>query len=454
MSAERTLTDFIRALRSADVRVSPAEAIDAARAMRLVGYQDRGHLKRTLRPALAKSVEEQAAYDRLFDLFFRREAGEAAGKAGAGDETEAATGSEPGDGATYAPDLLELAQSGDPGEVAMALERAGRAVGLETIRFSTQTGYFAQQMLKAMGVEALETRLLERLKARTPEADAEAETLMAARREMMARARAHAEAQFEVFGRGATEAFREDVLAHKPLGALERADYERMRALVAKVARRLAEKHARRRRRHATGELDVRRTLRANAGIGGVPFQLHWKQRRRDRPSIVALCDVSGSVARSVRFLLLLLHSLDEVIPQLRSFCFSGRLDEVTDRLDLDAFEAAMGAIINDIGMSPTDYGQALSDLVTRYPDAIDRRTTVILLGDGRSNNGDPRLDLFRDIASRARRVVWLTPEGPALWGTGDSELLRYRPHCTTMAHVQSLKDLERALDRVLTHQA
>ncbi len=448
MSAERTLTDFIRALRSADVRVSPGEAIDAARAMRLVGYSDRARLKRTLRPAMAKSVGEQAAYDRLFDLFFRREAG-----GDTGGDPDAAANGDAGEGNPDAPDLVRLASSGDAGEIALALERAGREVGLESIRFSTQTGYFAQQMLKAMGVERLESRLLERLKARTPEADAEADTLIAVRREFMSRARAHAEAQFEVFGRGATEAFREDVLAHKPLGALERADYERMRALVAKVARRLAEKHARRRRRHATGELDVRRTLRANAGMGGVPFQLHWKQRRRDRPSIVAICDVSGSVARSVRFLLLLLHSLHDVIPQLRSFCFSGRLYEVTDRLDLGAFEAAMGAIVNDIGMSPTDYGQALSDLVTRYPNVIDRRTTVILLGDGRSNHGDPRLDLFSDITARARRTVWLTPEGPALWGTGDSELLRYRPHCTTMAHVQSLSDLERALDRVLTHQ-
>ena len=476
MSAERTVTDFVRALRSADVAVSPAEAIDAVQTLKLVGYGDRQTLKDGLRPVLAKSRSESETYDRLFDLFFaaRPATGEAASAGadkgedepqeaadGDGDErapsenADADAASEPspssdGDSGSAPPDLLDLARNPDPTALQMAIERAGREVGVQDIRFSTQTGYYAQQMMKAMGVDRLETRLLDRLQTRTPDAEAEANALMAARREMFQRARDHAEAQFDIYGAGRTERFREDVLADRRLSELDRNDLERMKALVTKMARRLAVKHSRRRRKRNRGVLDARRTLRANAGIGGVPFDLHWRQKRKDRPRIVVICDVSNSVARYVRFLLLLLHSLRDVVPDLEAYAFSSRLHDVGPWLDSDGFEAAMQRILRDAGMGSTDYGQALSDLKTRHWHQIDRRTTVIILGDGRSNHGDPRLDIFRELTARAKRSLWLCPEPRSLWGTGDSEMLRYRPHVDLTGQVATLRDLERAVDDVL----
>lgn len=447
MSATRTLTDFIRALRSVEVAVSPAEAIDAAGALALVGYGDKAAMKAALRPVLAKSVNEDGAFDRLFDLYFSRRKSEAREAAGEQDGDE--------DGEGEAPeDFFELSQSGDEAAIEAALERAGRAAGVQDIRFSTQTAYYAQKMLKEMGVEEMEARLLERLQARTTEAEAEANAMIEARRELMARARGHVEQQFAVFGAGATQQFREDYLAKKPINALDRSDFQRMRPLIEKIAKRLAAKHSRRRRQRNVGQLDVRRTLRANAGLGGVPFELFWKQKKRDKAKIVCLCDVSGSVARYVRFLLLLLHSLDEVVPEIRSFAFSGQLGEVTDDLDADHFESVMEHIVRRYGMQSTDYGASLSDFTVKYRGAVDRRTSLIILGDGRSNHGDPRVDLFRDLASRAKRTIWLSPEPQSLWGSGDSELPRYRPHCNAMAHVATLADLERVIDRVLASYA
>ncbi|MEO0818514.1 MAG: VWA domain-containing protein, partial [Pseudomonadota bacterium] len=193
-----------------------------------------------------------------------------------------------------------------------------------------------------------------------------------------------------------------------------------------------------------------RRTQRTTAGLGGVPFQLHWKQTVRERAKIVVICDVSNSVAQYVRFLLLLSHSLGDAIDDLRAFAFSARLGEITDLLDTDGFEGAMETILRAYGMGSTDYGQALSDLSVKYANAIDRRTTVIILGDGRSNHGDPRMDLFRELTARSKRTIWLSPEPETMWGTGDSELLRYKPHCYAMGRVSTLNDLERTLDRVL----
>lgn len=436
--AEQVLTDFIRALRSADVRVSTGEAIDAAQAVKLIGYADRQRLSDTLRCVLAKSPSEKLAHDRLFDLYFSRQAIPQS-------EPPEQTDSE-GSG-----DMLDLMESGDETAIAMAMERAGQEAGLQNIRFSTQVSYFAQQMMKSLGVERLEREMMAAFRERTEDGQAHAEALIEGRKEMFSRAREHAKQAFETYGAGATLAFREDVLAETALTALDVRDLGRMQSLVEKIAKRLATKHSRRRRKKNRGQLDVRKTLRANAGFDGVPFDIAWKQTKRDRAKIVAVCDVSGSVARVVRFFLMLLYSLNEVVPDIESFAFSGRLEDVGETLAREDFAHAMDEIINKIGMSSTDYGQSLSDLRMNHWDVLDRRTTLIVLGDGRSNYGDPRLDLFREAAARVKRVIWLTPEGESLWGSGDSELPRYRPHCHTMKQVSTVKDLERILDEALS---
>ncbi|MEM9841444.1 MAG: VWA domain-containing protein [Pseudomonadota bacterium] len=442
--AEQVLTDFIRALRSADVRVSTGEAIDAAQAVKLIGYADRQRLLNTLRCVLAKSPAEKLAHDRLFELYFSRQA---LPQTPPPDET-APDETDPPEGTG---DMLDLLERGDETQIAVAMERAGQAAGLQDIRFSTQISYYAQQMMKALGVERLEGEMMQAFRARTEDGQAQAEALIEGRKQMFSRARQHAKQAFDTYGAGATLAFREDVLAETALTALDVRDLGRMQALVQKIAKRLAVKHSRRRRKKNRGQLDVRKTLRANAGFDGVPFDLAWKQKKRDRAKIVAVCDVSGSVARVVRFFLMLLYSLNEVVPEIESFAFSGRLEDVSDTLEGQEFASAMDKIINAIGMSSTDYGQSLSDLKMNHWSVLDRRTTLIILGDGRSNYGDPRVDLFQEAAARVKRVIWLSPESESLWGSGDSELPRYRPYCHTMKHVTTIKDLERILDEALS---
>jgi hypothetical protein len=443
---ERTLTNFIRALRSSEVRVSTGEALDATRTVALIGYGDRSLLRDSLGCVLAKSTEEKDIHDRLFDLYF----------AHSKSLTDTDSGPSEAEADSDAPqsspeDLVDLLQSGDESAISTALERAAEAAGIEDIRFSTQVAYYAQQIIKQMGGEALQQRLLEALQGREPGDEAQAQELIDIRRDLTMRARERAERAFDVFGAGETQQFRDDFAAEKRLNALDRYDMERMKGLIAKIAKRLAVKHSRRRRKRNRGQLDVRRTMRANAGLDGVPFNVIWRQKKKDRPKIVAICDVSGSVAQYVRFLLLLLYSLADAVPDIHAFAFSHRLKPVDDILADNEFEAAMVKIIRELGMGSTDYGQAWSDLKVDHESIIDRRTTVIVLGDGRSNYGDPRADLFRDVAQRAKSMIWLNPEGRALWGTGDSAIPRYLPFCTQMSHVATLKDLERAVDEVLS---
>ncbi len=465
MSTERTITDFVRALRSADVNVSTAETLDAVQSLKLVGYEDRGLMKRALRSVLAKSEPEKDTYDRLFELFFSRDLTEDSrdqdqqngenGESSESSSSDQQPSMEAGesDSNETPQDLLQLAQNGDEAKIAVALENAANAAGVKQIRFSTQVSYFAQKMLKEMGVEKMEKSLLAAFKERTEEGDAAAQEMIDARKEMTLRAREYVQKQFDIFGAGATQQFREEFLAEKRINEMDRSDMDRMKPLVQKLAKRLAAKHSRRRRSKKRGQLDVRKTLRANSGRDGVPFDVFWRQTKKDRPKLVLICDVSQSVARYVRFLLLFLYCMKDVIPDIYTFAFSARLKDVGDHLDtgLDGFEQAMQTIMTEAGWGSTDYGQALSDLRVNHWSVMDRRTTVIILGDARSNDGDPRIDLFEEAASRCKRVVWLNPEGRSLWGTGDSEMLRYAPHCSVIAHMQTLKDLERTIDEILS---
>lgn len=456
---ERILTSYVRALRAAGVPVSTTEAIESARAVELIGYGDRALLKTALAAVLTKSTTETALHEALFDLFFAQANNDSAAETSselqvaANDEeltTTAASEMTGSSDAETAAVLVALAQSGDADRIAMAMGRAGSAAALEGIRFATQTGYYARQMLKNLGIAQLETELLRQFSERTEAGDQQAQALIATRAALDRMAREHVERYFEIFGKSATENFMREILADRSISALGRADMARMKIIVARMAKRLAEKHSRRRRVRERGQLDLRRTLRTNAGHDGVPFNLVWKTRLKDRPKIVAICDVSGSVANYVRFLLLFIYALREKVGQIECFAFSNQLIDVGGILEKLEFEPAMAKILDEIGTGSTDYGQALEDLQTQHADVIDRRTTVLILGDGRNNYGDPRLADFADIATRSKRLVWLCPENPASWGSGDSCLLQYQPYCSALSHCATVTDLEHALDEVL----
>ena len=192
------------------------------------------------------------------------------------------------------------------------------------------------------------------------------------------------------------------------------------------------------------------RTTLALIGCGGRGTDVVKNFLQDERVQVMAVCDVSRSVSQHARFLLLFLHGLQEVIPRLRSFAFSSTLHEVTALFDSMAPEAAIEAVMDRHGFGSTDYGRAFSDLDRLALRDIDHRTTLIILGDARNNNGEARTELLQQFHARARQVIWLNPERPNRWGSGDSEMLRYRAACTRVHSCRNLGDLERIVDRLL----
>ena len=447
---------FFRAARGAGVRLSPAESIDAMRAVSRIGFADRSILRDTFLLTLAKTQDEKKALGDCFDLFFDQPAPQsppADAKSDEQEQSESNPGSDPpGDasgGDEQAEGLGQLAQmllAQDRNQISAAIANAASAALLSDIRYFTQRGIFSNRVLEQMGIERLRDDL-DNLTASNP---ALAERLTNALDGLRGTVRETVSQALLLYGREEAENLRNEILANAPLSRIEPRQVEQMRRLIRQIARRLRERYSKPRKRQRRGHLDVRRTIRRNAAWGGVPFLTAWKRRHRDRPKIIAICDVSGSVARVSDFFLLLIHSLHEVVDDVRSFAFSGHLIEVSDILETKSPEAAMAEIMSKAGFGSSDYGNSLDDFEHGWMSAITPQTTVIVLGDARSNNLDPRADILRRIAEHSKRLVWLNPEGRMAWGWGDSEMPRYATFCTVVRQCATAKQLERAVSDIV----
>ncbi len=451
---------FFRAARGAGVRVSPAESIDAMRAVAQVGLDDRTILRDTLLLTLAKTQDEKLALADTFDLFFSQpEPRQETPEPDNDDEAQETDGSSAPDAASDADrgqstdalgPLAQMLLSQDRNAIAAAVASAAGAASLSDIRYSTQRGIFSSRILDAMGLQRLRDDLDE-LTATNPSL---AERLQAALDGLREAVRDTVNQGLALYAREEAENLRNEILRNAPLARIERRQVEQMRALIRQIARRLRERYSKPRKRQRRGHLDVRRTLRRNAAWGSVPFLTAWKRKHRDRPKIVALCDVSGSVAQVSDFFLLLIHSLHEVVDDVRSFAFSSHLIEVSDILESNSPEAAMAEIMSKVGFGSSDYGSSLVDFEKEFMSMLTPRTTVIVLGDARSNNLDPRADILRRISERSKRLVWLNPEGRLAWGFGDSEMPRYATFCSVVRQCATAQQLERAVsDIVATYQ-
>ena len=215
------------------------------------------------------------------------------------------------------------------------------------------------------------------------------------------------------------------------------------------MAKKLVSRHSRKRKLLKRGRLDMAKTLRKGIPNDGVMFNTYWRQVRKDKPQILAVCDVSGSVAAYAKFLLLFLYSLQDVLPKVRSFAFSSHLGEVSEYFDDYPVEKAIELVNWKYG-GATDYGNSLVDFANLALEDINNNTTVIILGDARNNNSDPKLEILQSIYQRARQVIWLNPESRRAWGSGDSEMLRYQSACHFSAECNNLKQLERIVDHLL----
>lgn len=446
---DSVLIDFVRVLRNAGVRVSAAETMDAARALELVGYRERERVRDVLAASLAKTPDDKQLFERCFTHFFSGSVSPFIDETA----TQSDTPEFPdGEGLPAGLLAVDLAGTGGAMQLQLAIDAAARRAGIEAMSSFTQRGLYVRRTLDQLGWQALQQHILQ-LERSPPETDAErlgAERLRQASDVLRTRVRERVERYYRLHADANVRELHDSVLRTARLSALEERDLDRIVHIVRRIARRLAARHARRRREYRQGLLDVPRTLRAGVAHDGVLFVPRWRNRRRDRPALIAMCDISSSVHAYARFLLLFLYGLGDVLPRVRSFVFSSRLAETSALFAQHPPEAALAIAQRSHGHGSTDYGVALRGLLEATGRDLDRGATVVILGDGRNNHGDPALSTLREIGRRAQRLIWLVPEPTSLWGTGDSEMLRYRSACSEVRVVQSIRQLERFADDLL----
>jgi uncharacterized protein with von Willebrand factor type A (vWA) domain len=241
-----------------------------------------------------------------------------------------------------------------------------------------------------------------------------------------------------------------------PFASLSDAEIDEVRRAVRRFAARLRGRARVRARRARRGRIDPHRTLRRAMQTGAAPFRPAYKKRHRDRPRLVLLCDVSDSVRAAAAFLLEFVHAAHELFERTRSFVFVSELGEATQLFAREPVRVAVarawaGGIVATGDNS--NYGRALRSFEVRHLRALDHRTTVVILGDGRTNFHDAAADVLDRVRARSRAVFWLCPEPRGQWGQGDSAMHAYAPKCTAVFPVRCAADLEEAARAIGTRR-
>ncbi len=453
------LIEFVRALRAAGVRVSLAESQDAGEALAAVGVAQRERFQAALRGTLVKEARDQAIFDYFFPLFFG--SGQPPMSDIPADMTEEqrdalrdALMSLAGDVAALNDLLRQLLEGQQFTE--LQLQQLGEQSGLADGESLTQRRWYERRMRRAAGLTELD-QLVQELLQSLEALGMTRETREQLRQMLQQNAGALSEQLSQHVGSNLAQQMaargpeRPGDLQDVPFNRLRHGEVEALREELQRLAARLRTRAALRQQQARDGKPDPRRTLRASLRYGGLPLEIRHRARRR-KPALVLLCDLSTSMRHCAAFLLMLVYQLQDQVARTSSFVF---IDDLVDISDHFAGHQPRDALLRVMRENPpghynTDLGRSLATLCERHGDCVDPRTTLIILGDGRNNYNDPRLDLAQQLQRRSHRLFWFNPEPGETWGSGDSDMPQYASHADGVYSVRTLRELAGAVDEIL----
>ena len=456
---EDRIIKFIAALRAGGVRVSMAESADAFRAVEDLGVMDREDFRLSLRSTLVKDSNSLPVFDELFPLFF-----------------------DSGD----APDMQNIMEDMSPEEAQMLaqalrmfneklrelmekllrgeqlsqeeLSQLGNMVGLNRMDDLRYQDWMAKRMMRALQFDEVREAMRDMMELLN-QMGMSKERLEQMRGLIKANEQALQEQMNRYAGQRIAENMSEqppqgeniDELMDRPFGRLSDKEMQILREEVRRLANRLRSRIALRQKRAKTGQLDAKATIRANLKHDGVPIDIRHRDHRL-KPKLVVVCDISTSMRYCSELMLSLVYQLQDVVTKTHAFAFIDHLEYITPDFEGRQADEAIDNVLVRMppGYYSTDLGYALEGFAKGFMDTVDRRTTVIMVGDARNNHNNPQLEIFKRIAERSRRTIWINPEPPAMWGTGDSDMLQYAPLCDNVAIAATLNQLTAAVDRLL----
>jgi uncharacterized protein with von Willebrand factor type A (vWA) domain len=455
---ESRILQLISALRTSGVRVSLAESAEAFSAVDLMGIQNRDEFRLSLRATLIKDLKDIPVFEKLFPLFF----GTGQPPMMGGNPSDEMT---PEEAQMWAEAMRQFAEklrqrmdrltSGEPLSRA-ELEALGQMVGLNQADDLRYQNWLAQRMMRALAFpevrEALK-ELMDQLQQMGMSRDRVQQM-----REMIEQNLQGMRDQIERFaGERIAENLSErprgeniDNLMNRPFQALSDSDKKVLQNEVKRLAAALRTRIALRQKRMKSGQLDPKSTIRANLKYHGVPMEIKHKDRVR-KPKIVVICDISTSMRFCSELMLSFLFALQGQVRKTHAFAFIDHLESISEDFSGSNADEAIQSVLWRMpsGHYNTDLGWSLQNFNDGYLDTLNRGTTLIIVGDGRNNYYDPRLEIFSLMTRRASRTIWLNPEAPHLWH-GDSDMPKYAPLCTNVLKVGNLRELANAVDALL----
>jgi uncharacterized protein len=462
------IVEFANVLRRNGVRVSLSENMDAFRALRLVGLYDPLLFRNALRTTLVKRSGDVKPFEELFDFFFL-------GIGQAIDALDRRIMEELGLTPGQFQEMLEQIQrflremEGDLSELTRALLTANRG---ELERLLREAG---RQEAETGSVDSFRltpyTRMAGRLQLDRVQSEIESFKAML---QMLAGGRGDLQnvmryldermrdlnkllreiIQQEQRQRGVepTNYSRRSSLEDKSFSFYTEDDISRMNEAVSRLAQRLKNRLSVRRKMAARGRFNVKATLRRNLQYGGVPFHIELDRRKKTKPQVMILCDISDSVLNASRFMLQFVYSVQDLYAKVRSFVFVSDLGEVTKLFEENeihqAVETALKGDVIDV-FSHSNFGRAFDLFYKNYFSAVTAKTTVLIIGDGRNNYNRPNDWVLREIGDKAKQLIWLNPESRMTWGVGDSEMQLYAPHCDLAEECRNINQLYKIVDLI-----
>jgi hypothetical protein len=456
---EQRMVEFIRALRAAGVRISISESQDAMFGVDAIGLHNMEAFKAALRTTLVKEHRDRPKFDYFFPLFFssnqpplqdimdnltpeQQELLQQALQSLMGDMNSLQ-------------EMMQQLLDGQPLSDEQ-LQQMGQQAGLTGADEMYQRSWFERRMRQQMQMKSLEqliNDLLDEL-AEMGMGDEALQELEALLRENL---EGIAEQISQYVGASLAEqmAQREpepkDDLLDIPFQRLNQHDIDRIRDEIRRLAAKLRSRASMRQKKAKSGQFDPRKTLRQNMKYGGVPMNLRHRNRHK-KPKLVLICDLSTSMRYMVEFLMTLVYELQDHVQKTSSFIFISDMVDVSMDLEQHDSQDAVAKVLkeNPPGYYSTDLGNSLNTFEKQHMGTLDTRTTVIILGDGRNNYNNPRLDIAADMQRKARRLFWFCPEPKRRWGSGDSDMHKYAPLSDGVYLIRNLRDLANSVDDII----
>jgi uncharacterized protein with von Willebrand factor type A (vWA) domain len=448
----KLIQQFASCCRAAGLRISTSEVLDSLNQLQLINPTEEQQFRSLLRANFAKSMRDVQHFDRLYHLFFHEMRMDTA------DMKQAASYSDlikkvtkflkqmPHDNPVY--DAVVDFLQGNPLALLREMRRIQTEEEVTMLRFNL--GPLGNRLNVMLQINKAANA------ARDLVAENYAKTDSAARRDLTAYFAARVDAARSILmyeprpGDISTKKInsyeqRLKGLGEKSFSSFTREELEEMREAIDKLVRKLKNIVSRRFSVRNRGNLDVKKTLRASAKYNGVPLDIKYRRKTKRKSRIVTLCDVSGSVWAAARFMLNLLYSLQDCFEKVNSFVFIDHLSEVTSIFEEHEINEAIRLVLEKSDLNydaSTDYGETLRNFKKDYMDILTKKTTLIIVGDGRSNYMNPEDAILGQMRERCRRVIWLNPEQESLWGTGDSEIRSYMHHCHEVRQCRNVNQL------------